>query len=347
MSYFQEAEQIKVGVIGYGGAYNMGRQHLEAMRKAGMTPVAVAELDPERLRVAGADFPGIRTYSSIDEMLDRDEVNLITIITPHNTHASLAEQCLNAGRHVVSEKPLAITTGEVDSMIAAAKRNNVMLSTYHNRHWDGWIQEAVRRIRHSNEIGDIIAIDAHMTTYGQPGDWWRSSRSFSGGILYDWGVHLIEYSLQLIDSEVTEVSGFAFEGFWSRKTRWKEDTNEDDAFAVVRFRSGQRLTLHFSQVDAKGKDGFLEIQGTLGVYTMDPRKLTIHKVAGKERTTIELPGPERGSDGYYQNVAGFLTGKEKLIIDAAWSRRPVHIIDLAVQSAKLGRALPAQDSRTG
>ncbi|MEX0325171.1 MAG: Gfo/Idh/MocA family protein [Puniceicoccaceae bacterium] len=344
MNTFSSADQIKVGVIGYGGAFNMGKVHLDGMHKAGMTPVAVTELDPDRLKVAKTDFPGIHTYPSLDEMLERDDVNLITIITPHNTHAALAEQCLNAGRHVVCEKPLAITTGEVDSMIATAERNGVMLSTYHNRHWDGCIVEGVKRIREGGEIGDIIGINAHMTNYGQPGDWWRSSKSISGGILYDWGVHLLEYSLQLIDSEVTEVSGFAHEGFWAPKTRWKEDTNEDDAFAVVRFKSGQRLTLHFSQLDAKGRDGFLEIQGTKGVYTMGPNGFTIHTVSGRERTSLQMPHPESDWDAYYMNVAGFMTGKESLVIDGAWSRRPIHIIDLAVRSAKEGRALPANDS---
>lgn len=343
MSYFKSAKDIKVGVIGYGGAFNMGRVHLDGMQKAGMTPVAVSELDELRLKVAEQDFPGIETFTSVTEMLSRNDVNLVTIITPHNTHAKLGKQCLNAGRHIVCEKPLAITTKEVDSMIAAAKKNNVMLSTYHNRHWDGCILEALKHIRDKGEIGEVIGIDAHMTSYGKPGDWWRSSKTISGGILYDWGVHLLEYSLQLIDSEVTEVCGFAHNGFWAEKTRWKEDTNEDDAMAVVRFKSGQRLTLHFSTLDAKGKDGQLEIQGTKGTYTFDGTHFTIHKKSGNKTSIVTQPNPESQWDAYYQNVADYLTGKAELIIDGTWSRRPIHIIDLAIQSARKGKTLSAKD----
>ncbi len=68
----------------------MGRQHLNEMKLAGMTPVAVVELDPKRLEVARADFPGIETYATVDEMLAGSMVELVTVITPHNTHAELA-----------------------------------------------------------------------------------------------------------------------------------------------------------------------------------------------------------------------------------------------------------------
>ena len=94
MGKFKRPDQIKVGVVGYGGAFNMGRQHLLQMQGAGMTPCAVAEVDPERLKVAATDFPGIKTYASVDEMLAKSKVNLVVIITPHNTHAELALKCL-------------------------------------------------------------------------------------------------------------------------------------------------------------------------------------------------------------------------------------------------------------
>ena len=81
----------------------------------------MAEIDPERLEVATQDFPGIETYNSVSAMLKKSDVNLVTIITPHDTHGKLALQCLDAGVGVVVEKPMAITSKEVKAMIAAAK----------------------------------------------------------------------------------------------------------------------------------------------------------------------------------------------------------------------------------
>ncbi len=106
--------KIKVGVIGYGGAFSMGKLHLEQMAAEGMVPTAVCDVDAGRLPQAEEDFPGIETYDSVAKMLRRSPVDLVTVITPHNTHAKLVLQCLRAGRHVVVEKPFAITTAECD-----------------------------------------------------------------------------------------------------------------------------------------------------------------------------------------------------------------------------------------
>ncbi len=341
MKRFKTAADIKVGVIGYGGAFNMGRSHLNEMKRAGMTPVAVADVDAARLKVAEEDFPGIQTYSSAAAMLRKSDANLVTLITPHNTHAKLAVQCLDAGRHVVSEKPLAITTAECDRMIAAAKKSRLVVSTYHNRHWDGCILNAVKKIG-SGLIGDVIRIEAHMGRWGKPRDWWRSSKSISGGILYDWGVHLLEYSLQLIDAQIAEVSGHAHKGFWAPKTAWKADTNEDEGFAVIRFRSGQWLTLCVSSIDSNPKAGQLEITGTKGSYVFEGGRWTATTHKGGD--TVVTSGANPASEGwrFYQNVADHMVKGEKLVITAEWARRPIHILDLANQSVKKGVAIKAK-----
>lgn len=342
MKTSKKASDISVGVIGYGGAFNMGRQHLREMQAAGMTPVAVAEVDPSRLAVATEDFPGIETYSSVAGMLRSSKVAMVVIITPHNTHADIALECLQAGRHVVCEKPLAITTAEVDAMIRAAKKSGAMLSTYHNRHWDGRILQAVDLIKRKRAIGDIARIECRMGGYSQPGDWWRSSRSISGGILYDWGVHLLEYSLQLIDAPVAEVIGFSHRGFWAPKTRWKEDTIEDEGFAVVRFEGGQWLTLRVTHLDSNPKPGWVEITGTKGSLVLDGGHSTLIQHRRDRQVTTVIKNPPDEGRKYYENVADHLTGKSPLVITAEWSRRPIHILDLAQESARRAKALRAK-----
>jgi predicted dehydrogenase len=343
MGQARRAAGLRAAVVGYGGAFNMGRKHLEEMQRAGMAPAAVAEIDPARLDVARADFPGIEVYASLDELLARSDANVIAVITPHNTHAPLAIAALEKGRHVVCEKPLAITTDECDRMIAAAKRGGAVLSTYHNRHWDGCIVEAVRRIR-AGEIGDVYRIEAHMGGFGPPRDWWRTSKTTSGGILYDWGVHLLEYAFQIVGARIVEVSGFAKRGHWAPHTRWKDDTNEDEAFAVVRFDNGVWLTLNMTSLDmrAKGDRGQLEISGTRGTYCMNGGDFEIWRGDGKGTTSITRGrNPESEGWRYYQNLADHILKGEPLTITPEWSRRPIHVLDLAVRSAEAGRAMPA------
>ncbi|OGV65388.1 MAG: dehydrogenase [Lentisphaerae bacterium RIFOXYB12_FULL_65_16] len=341
MKRFKSPAEVKVGVVGYGGAFNMGRHHLNEMKRAGMTPAAVAEIDPERLKVATTDFPGIQTFASLPEMLKKSDVNLMAIITPHNTHAKLALQAINAGRHIVCEKPFAITTAECDAMIAAAKKKGVVVSTYHNRHWDGTILGAMKQVQ-AGLIGEVFRVEAHMGGYNLPREWWRSSKSISGGIMYDWGVHLLEYSLQILDSEIDEVSGFAKNGFWAPQTKWKNDTNEDEGFATVRFKNGKWLTLCISSLESNPKRSFVEVTGTKGSLIMD---WAFNEVITHDGTTVistKYKNPDAEGWKLYQNIADHLVKGEKLIIPGEWARRPIHILDLACRSAKLGKALKAK-----
>jgi len=341
MKRFSKASEIKVGVVGYGGAFNMGKAHLLEMQKAGMTPTAVAEIDAARLAVATKDFPGIETYRSVAEMLKKSAVNLLAIITPHNSHAPLALQCLRAGRHVVCEKPMAITTAECDAMIAAARKAGVVLSTYHNRHWDGWIMDAMEVVN-AGTIGDVYRIEAHMGGWSQPRDWWRTSKSISGGVLYDWGVHLLEYSLQIMNAEIVDVTGFAHKGFWAKQTAWKADTNEDEGYAVVRFKNGGWLTLCISNLDSNPKRGWVEATGTKGSLLIDGQNVEVITHDGPATVTRKAkPSPSEGWR-LYQNIADHLVKGTTLVITPEWARRPIHILDLACRSAKQGKTLQAK-----
>jgi len=340
MRKFKNASDIEVGVIGYGAAFNMGRMQLNDMRSAGMTPLAVTELDAERRAVAAQEFPGIEVYASVEEMLKKSSVNLVAVITPHNTHAELALKCLKAGRHVVCEKPFAITTGECDRMIREAKKQELVLTAYHNRHWDGCIVEAVKHIREKKEIGDVYRVEAHLGQRNMPGDWWRSSKSISGGILYDWGVHILEYCLQIIEGDILEVTAYAKTGYW--KTHWMEDTIENEATAITRFSNGAMLSVSMTTLDCNPKRGMVEFTGSEGSYIMNhdtyelikPKKNTMQSIRGKNR------------DGqwpmFYRNIADHMVKGAELVITPEWARRPIHILDLAGRSITTGKAQKAK-----
>src|SRR5688572_18806086 len=107
----------------------MGRHHINELQlNQGFVAAAVCDLDPERVKVAEKDFPGIQTYTDVDTMLRKSDVELLVIILPHNLHAKVALQCLAAGRHVVVEKPFALTVDECDAMINMAKKKKVVVS---------------------------------------------------------------------------------------------------------------------------------------------------------------------------------------------------------------------------
>lgn len=341
MRRYKNASDIKVGVIGYGSQYNMGKFHLEKMANVGMKPTVVVELDEQRLAVARKDFPGIETYTSVDQMLAKSKVDLVTIITPHHTHGELALKCLSAGRHVVCEKPMAVTTDECDAMINEAQKQQVVLTAYHNRHWDGCVLQAVKVID-SGVIGEVSRVAAQMGVHKFPGDWWRSNKSISGGALYDWGVHFAEYALQMIDSQIVEVSGFSHWGHWASKSPWAKDANEDEATAVVRFANGVWLTITITYLDHYPKENLFEITGTEGTLLLTANRWKTVRIEGDKTVTNEGPNVPSDWPRYHQNLIEHLVKGKPLIITPEWSRRTIHILDLATRSAEKGVTLKAK-----
>ena len=340
---FEKFSDIKVGVIGYGANCEMGKKHLTSIASLEMKPEAVVDSDTERLKIARDDFPCIEIYTTVDDMLANSSVNLVIIITPHNTHKTLALQCLKAGKHVICEKPFAILTEECDEVIAEAKKRNLLVTTYHNRHWDGIIVEAVRRIKKENAIGEIVRLEGHAGRRVEKlNNTWRESKSISGGITYDWGVHLIEWSLQLVDADVKEVSGYSHKGYLAAESKWKDDSCEDDCTVLVRFDNDVWLNLSVTRIDSypkMPKRGFIEITGTEGTYIMGPYVNKIVRIKDGEEVVESIKVPSNQWDKFYENILDYLITGAPLTITPEWARRTIHILDLANKSAARGVAM--------
>ena len=326
-------KEVKVGVVGYGPAFNMGRHHLEGMAEhKGLVPWAVCDLDETRLAAARKEFPGIETHADLGEMLRKSDVELLAIILPHHLHAKAAIQCLNAGRHVVVEKPFAVTVAECDGMIAAAKKSKVMLSTYHNRHWDANI---VTTMKHLGKIGRPFRWESCHGGYSKPREWWRSYKEYSGGIIFDWGAHFTEWMLQVMAYEMVEISGFQVHEVWT------DFSNEDEVQAVVRFK-GDAVAEHTSStITAAGKP-MIRIVGTQGAIVADHGAVTVHTVARDgSRVATAVPMEPRAGWKYYRNVRDHLLKGKELIITPELARRVIQVMDYACRSAKAGKALKA------
>jgi predicted dehydrogenase len=125
------------------------------------------------------------------------------------------------------------------------------------------------------------------------------------------------------------------------QTAWKEDTIEDEGYLVVRFSNGAWASLLMTSLDVSPRDGWITVTGTGGSYTFDGN--TYKQTVAKKDTRVTESGrnPPSESWRFYQNVADHLSTKAELVITAEWARRPIHIIDLAYKSARVGKAVRA------
>ena len=327
-----DAKTYKVAVIGYGPAFNMGKHHIDSiLANPGFQIAAVVDLTPERREAAKKDYPQIETFADVAEMLKKVKPALCVIITPHNVHAPVAIQCLNAKANVVVEKPMAITTAEVKAMLAAAKKNKVMLSTFHNRRWDADFV-VLRDLVRAGLIGKVFRIEAGFNGYRQQGTWWRSNKDISGGAIYDWGAHFTDWILQIGNDEIVNVTGFQV-----KNPEWQTYTNEDHSEYTIRFKGGCVATLTISNLSAVDRPKWT-IRGDKGSIVAGGDAFTIQRFDGGRMWTSSVRYDSVKSDwhAYYRNVCAHIRDGEPLIITAESAGRVISVLDAADTSAEQG-----------
>jgi len=336
MSPRAKSKNIRVGLVGYGGAFKMGQYHTNQMNQTGaLDVVAVCDIDPKCLREARQDFgKEILTFPRIDKLLAADVVDMCVLITPHNTHARLAMQCLNAGKHVVLEKPMCITYNEATKMIAAAQEHKVMLSVFHNRRWDGDYL-AIKKCIADGLLGDIFHIEAFFGGWSKPRKWWRADKKISGGAFYDWGAHYVDWVLGLVpDARLESVTGF-----FHQDVVWKNVTNEDQVQALVRFDNGCVADIQLSNV-AFAKRPKWRILGTKGALEdWTGGSFTVYTQVKGYPAEMDVKYQEGQHAQYYQNIAAHLARGAELMVKPEQAARVIAVIEYAERSAKQGKSL--------
>lgn len=328
---------IRCGVIGYGGAFNMGRAHANYIQETdGLTLTAICDSDASRTAVAAGDFQGIQTFNSIDELLASDAIDLAIIVLPHNLHAAIAIQCAEAGKHVVVEKPMCITVDEATAMIEAARKADVMLSVFHNRRQDSDYRTLRELIVDKNIIGDVFKVEVFSGNYSaQNPAWWRSSKQVSGGYFYDWGAHFLDWLLGIVPGPIDSVTGFF------HKRVWHDVTNEDHVEANIRFASGCVANVQMSSIAHAGKPRWW-VLGDKGAIV---DKGGYFEVTGDfesngYKSTLQVPyGGHSEWQTYYNNIAAHLRDGAELNVKPEQARRVIAVLEGAEKSSIAGHSV--------
>jgi scyllo-inositol 2-dehydrogenase (NADP+) len=322
---------IRCGLIGYGGTHSMGKAHTDMIRgTAGLKLTAICEPDPRRLETARKDHPDIEPFASVKELVASKKVDIATIVTPHSTHAPIALELLEAGIGVICEKPFCLNTKEADQMIATARRQNALLTVFQNRRWDPdflTIQQIIAR----GLLGDVFQIEAYQGEYKHPGYWWRSDKAISGGAVYDWGAHFIDWILHLIPHRIEAVTGFF------SKRQWQDVTIEDHCKIIIRFEGSRLAEFELSHLAAVPKPKW-RILGTHGGLTAGwdpPIRVTSHAHGLAEK--LEVPHVEsRWSAEFYLRLVDHLLAGEHVPVPPESARRVIALIEAAEKSNESG-----------
>ncbi|MGI6577883.1 MAG: Gfo/Idh/MocA family protein [Eubacteriales bacterium] len=162
----------------------------------------VYDIDPARQQWASEQ--GFKNYESYEAMLADDNVDIILIATPNDLHRDQAIAAMRAGKHVLCEKPVTPTSAELEDILAVAAETGKIFYPRQNRRWDEDFR-IIREIYNNNLLGKTFNIESRVLgSRGIPGDW-RAKKEFGGGMMLDWGVHLLDRLLYMIPEKVKKV----------------------------------------------------------------------------------------------------------------------------------------------
>lgn len=341
-------DPVGTAIVGYGYAGRCFHSYLVPLAP-GLALKGVVSSRPEARRDI-AERLGVRAWERFEDALDDPGVELVVLATPNDLHAPQAIAALEAGRHVVTDKPMCLDGAQADAMLAAARQSGRLLSVFQNRRWDGDYL-TLRRLLDDGALGRLVYAQLAWGQYGAPRSW-RGEAKRGGGKFVDLGAHMVDQALQL--------AGAAVERVYARFSDAGLATDvEDHAHCVLSFAGGAEIHVVTSSVAripmprwyVLGTDGALVKEG------LDPQERALvagdidaareadranwprlrRELAGRMAETVLEPLPGRWRS-YYENVAAAIRGQAPLAVTAESARAVVAILDAARESAGTGRA---------
>ena len=349
----EQNRELGVGLLGYsphvGQSHGLGVQHT-----TGLSLRAVCDLDPQRLNHARQDFPQVKTYETSEAFSVDKDVDVVIVATPPDTHARMCIQMMEAGKHVVCEKPLVFTRAEANTLLETADRQKVHLSCHQNRRWDTDFL-AIQQTITEGMIGHLFYLETFVGGFGHPCGYWHSHASVCGGTSYDWGAHYLDWVVSLVPDPVKTVVGTR------HKRVWHDITNADQERIHVRFSGGQEAEFMHSDVAAfrKPKWYLLGTEGAIVGHWQDVCAFEIDPILYFHRRDIpatEMPPdltlyrrhhtgqivsqkmamPIREHYPFHRNLADHLLTGEPIAAPVEDSVKVVAILEAAARSMSKG-----------
>ena len=340
------AKPIKTGLIGYGtGGQFFHAPFIHCLPEFELTAVLerTKELAKER-------YPYTKNIKTNEVLFALDEIELIVITTPNDTHYNLAKSALEAGKHVVIDKPFTVTSKEAEALMEIAKANNKVLSVYHNRRFHSDFK-TVQKLLAENTLGELTNYLACFDRFRpelRPTVWKENERP-GAGILYDLGSHLIDQALVLFGKPLSISAELKIE---------RSGAKVIDNFEVI---------FHYPNHKAIMRSGMLvevpgpvfKLTGSKGIYTkngLDPQEDMLRKnlLPTTERWAVETEDAWGALDlgaetqklepqysdyrAYYRNIYGAIRHGERLLVSPEEALLVIQCIEMAIKSSVENKA---------
>ena len=342
-------EKKKVGIVGFGG---MGRHHYRWYKNSDVVELA-GIYDIKQSAVDYAESENIHAYASLAELLADDAIEIVLVATPNDVHIPIAIEAMKAGKHVISEKPVTVSSEELKVAFEASEKYGRLFTVHQNRRFDADFL-AVKNLYQSNEIGDIFCIESRVHgSRGIPGDW-RKEKAHGGGMMLDWGVHLIDQMMQMIDSPIDTIycvcdhitnkevdDGFKMDTLFENGLRFRIEVSTSNFISLPRWyvlgRGGSaKIDTFKSDVNIVTCSQMIE-ENVAPVVTAAGLTKTMAPRSEKTITERTVPKPPSDVHDYYRNFCAAIDGKATQLVTHEQMMQVMRIMETAFESDRLGR----------
>ena len=298
----------------------------------------------------------IHAYESLEDLLADKSVDLVLVATPNDFHKSIAIQAMESGKNVVSEKPVTLSSRDLREMIEASERTGRFLTVHQNRRWDEDFL-TVKKVMEEGKLGDIFRLESRVHgSRGIPGDW-RQEKEHGGGMVLDWGVHLLDQALLLFP-------GVKLETVYATLTNVTNQLVDDGFTADLGFANGVHMLVEVGTSNfiglprwyVLGTDGTAMIEDwgrdvriVRALGTDEKDVVPVRTAAGLTKTMAPRRDdsihseeePEVSSDirEFYQNVMAVLEGREESRIRLDEVARVMRLMEAVFRSAEEKRVV--------
>jgi predicted dehydrogenase len=335
---------IRVGIVGFGMAARVFHAPLISSEE-GLELGAVVERNSDN---AAARYPGIVTYRSLDAMLADSSLGLFVVATPNATHFNVARRILEAGKSVIVDKPMAVTSGEIAVLIELARKNRALMIPFHNRRWDSDFR-TLQKLLLEQSVGRVVHLESAFDRWspGATRRAWKNDPA-EGGLLLDLGTHLTDQALELFGKPHAVNANL---------TRERDGEGASDSFTVRLIYDKFSVTLSANALSSLARPRF-HLRGTHGNYWkwgLDTQEAALNKITriadpnwGHEPTEtwgtlkvdvdgaiVTCPVPAIAGDYrlFYTGVRDALLGKSPAPTSALAAWRVARLLEYATESA--------------
>ena len=352
-------EDIRVAIIGHGF---MGHEHEKMLSDfPGIKLVGFADRDADQLK----DVPeGLTRYKNDDELINDPDVDVVMVVCNNNQHHDLVIQAANAGKDIICEKPAAMSVKEFDEMVEAVEKNHVKFTIHHQRRFDPDFRTA-KAVLDEGKLGDVYKIRSGL--YGFNGNMhdWHIYQSEGGGMLYDWGVHLIDQMLWMMPgakvktvfADVRDVINEEVDDYFKillyfdngitgeieLGTYLLSDKDHYNWFERHWYLAGNKGTAYVDGFDPHGKICHTAhlLQNVSGHRTMTAAGPTRSFGPAPEGMilTEELPKVDTCHRNYFENYIRAYRGEEDFLVKVPEVRRVLKLMDAIRESGRTHKSI--------